>query len=485
VEIIDDQIRMSRNSFDVIVVGAGSAGLTAAEFAVKVGRKTLLVEKDRVGGDCTWFGCVPSKAFIHGAAENKVLAQAANLQRLHDSVQRKISDIYALESPDALAEKGVEVLHGEVKFISMHKIEVKSKSGETRELESKFFVVATGALPKFPCSIEGLKEVDAWDYQTVWNVTKLPDSLMVIGTGPIGSELSQAFARLGTQVSLVGTKLLPREIERAREIVTKAFEEDGIKMIHSRPTKVTRNDDGNMTVTMQDGSSHTIQKIMYAIGRNPIVPDGLKDIVGEAGIGRNGGLLVNSKLQCRNANNIFAAGDCIDGNIQFTHYAGFQGFVAARNAILLGTNIGDKPQNVPRVTFTSPEVGAVGLNTVEAAKKVGFPYATRISWNGPHIDRAVCESAEASTFVELILENSTSPSAKIIGGNAVGPRGGETLCEIALCVNAKIPLDKLAGTIHPYPTYGFALNQLAYEETANRLLKSTKGKIAANGCSIL
>ena len=211
-------------------------GLTAADFAgAKIGAKTLLVDQSNPGGDCTWSGCVPSKAFIHAAADNRVLAKAANLKNVHDFVQGTIQKIYALETPEAIKAKGIDWAEGKVEFLDKNTITITGDGKEPRRVSADYFVVCTGAEPRYPTSIEGFDGIEAkFDYQQVWHLTELPKRLAVVGTGPIGAELGQAFARLGSEVTMIGSTLLPREIEAARTAVLESFKADGIQFAASR-----------------------------------------------------------------------------------------------------------------------------------------------------------------------------------------------------------------------------------------------------------
>ncbi|CAK8992254.1 Dihydrolipoyl dehydrogenase (Dihydrolipoamide dehydrogenase) [Durusdinium trenchii] len=460
--------------FDLAVIGAGSAGLSAAGFAAQMGASVLLVDKKEPGGDCTWSGCVPSKALVHLASEQAVLGKSADLKRIQESVQATIRRVYQHEDPAALEEKGIEFAQGEVEFLDKYHINVRSaEDGKNRNVSSRNFLVATGAKPVYPESITGFDAIDnKYNYETIWELTKLPQRLIVVGSGPVGCELAQAFARLGSQVTLVGSTLLPRETKRARETVLKALEKDGISFLHSRPAAATQNAGGVVNMVMSDGTKAAGDAVLYAVGRAPVLPAGLAKVVGAGSIAEDGGLICSDTLAVKSCPNIYGAGDCVEENLQFTHYAGYQGFQAVRNALLPFSSEAKIPASVPRVTFTDPEVGAIGLNTLVDAQHHGFKSAVVLRWSGAHTDRAVCQGAEDVTFVELVVANATSPHAKIIGANAVGPSAGELICELSLIVSCGLTLSQVSHAIHPYPTYGFAIQQLCAEETTTRLLKT-------------
>jgi pyruvate/2-oxoglutarate dehydrogenase complex dihydrolipoamide dehydrogenase (E3) component len=418
-------------------------------------KSVILVERERLGGDCTWSGCIPSKAFIHAAhvmksarvarqfvagAEITAEPDVADLGKVREYVQGKVQEVYALEDDAAMAKEGVQIVKGDAHFIARDTIQVTSTTGELRTITAKKIVVATGAKPA-PVRIEGLESVSYLNYLNVWSQKVLPARLAVVGGGPIGSELAQAFARLGSKVTIFASKILAREAEDARQIVLGAFAEDGITLVRARPVGVSQPGGEGTPITVQlkeqavveSASGQQLQgetkdqfefdALLIATGRVPVLPDGLADAdKGAAQVGhRSNGLMVDKNLRVKGCkkNCVFAVGDCIEGNMQFTHLAGIQGFTATRNALLpglsAGAGFGPRGFSVcPRATFTDPEIAAAGYGTAAEANAAlggsgngganGGAKAYEVSIGGHHIDRAVCEGAAAMSSITLVIE---------------------------------------------------------------------------------
>jgi pyruvate/2-oxoglutarate dehydrogenase complex dihydrolipoamide dehydrogenase (E3) component len=505
---------------DLLVIGGGSGGLTAAKYGVTFGAQSVvLIERERLGGDCTWSGCVPSKAFIHAAhmmksarVANQFIAGeqttvepvVADLGKVREYVQGKVQEVYALEDDAAITKEGVRVVKGDAQFISHNTVQVTNAAGLQQTFVAKKIVVATGAKPA-PVRVEGLDSVESWNYLNVWDQTQLPATLAVVGGGPIGSELAQAFARLGSKVTVFASSILPREAEDARKIVLEAFAEDGMSLVRARPLSVSQAGGAGSPITIQlkeptkiesasgqqEGGGEARDQFVFdalliATGRVPVVPAGLAE-AGGATLGGRGGLVVDKNLRVKGckAGAVFAVGDCVEGNMQFTHLAGTQGFTATRNALLpglsAGAGFGPKGFSVcPRATFTDPEIAAAGYATAAEANAAlgggnGKPTkAYEVSIGGRHIDRAVCEGAASKSSITLVIE--TKGKGRVLGGRAVGPRAGETCCEIALAASKRMPIAELGSTIHPYPTHGFGLMDLASQIAIERLVVSCKGR---------
>ena len=392
----------------------------------------LLVERENIGGDCTHSGCVPSKAMIHAAHQMKSAREAhkfckggqvaqqplvADLALVREHVQASVSSVYELEGPDVLQSQGVHVWKGDAVFETLGTLKITMGDGEVRTVSTKKVCVATGAGPKTP-SIKGIESVKYWNYLNVWEQTVLPARLAVVGAGPIGSELAQAFARLGSEVTLFASKILPRESEDARVAVLQAFKEDGMKHVSERPVSVSQEGaHGKITIATSAGATE-FDALLVATGRSPVVPDGLQ--AAGAQLDPRGGVLVDKYLQVKGCGSkVYAVGDCIAGNYQFTHLAGTQGFTAARNALLPSKSVGagfakDGLNVCPRVTFTDPEIGAAGFATAKDADVVyGAGYAEEHTIHGEHIDRAVCEGAQKRTSLTLVIGKK---SGAVLGG---------------------------------------------------------------------
>ncbi len=464
---------------DLIVIGAGSAGLSAAALAASVGADVALIEANAIGGDCTWTGCVPSKALLHIAKAAHTVRTAGHLglqtqltgvdmAQVRRTIAARIQEVYQHESPQALANKGITVITGRARFTSPDTIVV---SGQP--MRARHFILCTGAHPR-PLNIPGIDTVTAHNHHTIFDNDRLPEHLIVVGAGPIGAEIAQAYGRLGAQVSLVGPALLPKESPQTTAIIQEALQHSGARFIPARAASVCPNSPHphGLTLTLNDGQQIHGDMLMVAIGRTANI-DGLG--LDQAGIQTTHGVIhVNSTLHTSNPR-VLAAGDC-NGSPQFTHLAGWQGVMAARNALFpLQTDaLGRRP---PRVTFTDPEVAAVGLSFAQAKQRFG-QHALRAHRPLTHVDRAVCDHATAG-FIELIHHS----DGRLLGATLVGPRAGDALSGLVVALEHNLKLKELATALHPYPTYAIGIQQLAadlytqqsLDTTAVRLLKKWKG----------
>eukprot|EP00924_Labyrinthula_sp_SR-Ha-C_P003603 maker-scaffold_3-snap-gene-0.42-mRNA-1 protein AED:0.00 eAED:0.00 QI:82/1/1/1/1/1/2/82/493 len=476
--------------YDLIVIGGGSAGLTAAKFSSSLGYKTCIVEKGNLGGDCTWFGCVPSKSLLYLAKNANIQNKTFSLENIIKYIQNKISTIFQQEDKNALKKEGIDVFEGEATLFSQTQILIKPIDGEDqRIISSKKICLATGAEPIFP-NIFGFRNLDpskVFNHQTIWEIPELPENLLVLGGGPIGCELSQAFNRLGSKVTLCSNSFLPKETRFAAELIQNRFEAEGMKLLIGNLSSASvRMTDAGMIELLYSGEEYLFSHVLYAVGRKPKVIPVDQAARFSLDLGEKGGYIVDKFFRCyilspnkHTSQNIFCAGDCIDSNPQFTHNAGKQGFVCARNALLVGKSKSSDIFSIPRVTFTDPEIASVGFPSVEVAKSNGFSNAVSIKREGLEIDRAVTDGAEKQTLFELILSNDTSPTCQIIGCNIVAPSGvaGEVLCTAAVGMRSGQNLTQLAETMLPYPTYAMGLIQLAADETIKRFSRSKTASI--------
>ncbi len=458
----------STGTYDIIVIGAGSGGLVAARFAASIGARVALIEKHRVGGDCTWTGCVPSKALIKAAKVAHeartaahygicVPAPAIDMAQVREYVRGAIAQVYRLETPEALQAEGIDLVLGAATFLDPHTLQAGG-----RTLRSKRFLIATGAHPVIP-DIPGLADTPYLTYETIFDNDRLPERLTIIGSGPIGAEIAQAYQRLGAQVTVIGEKLLPRDEPEAREIIGQVLRREGVRFILGRATAARR--ENEKSVVRVDGQEARGDLLLVAVGRAPNV-EGLG--LEKAGVAFGPtGIPVNSRLQS-NVSHIYAAGDC-NGGYQFTHFAGWQAFQAARNALLIGSSPGFTDV-VPWCTFTDPEVAHVGLTQEEARKR--YSDANAIRWDNGDADRAVCEN-DTEGFVKLVHR----PNGKLLGATVVAARAGEVITEIAVAMRSGLCLADLAGAIHPYPTYSTTMQLAASGQAIREFFSSFSGRI--------
>jgi pyruvate/2-oxoglutarate dehydrogenase complex dihydrolipoamide dehydrogenase (E3) component len=455
--------------YDLVIVGAGSGGLVAARFAAQLGAKVALIEKNRIGGDCTWTGCVPSKALLKVAKVAHEIRNAPrygisvtspeiNMLAVREYVRRAVASVHQFESPEVLAGEGIEVIFGAARFTDPSTI----VAGD-RVIQSKAFLLATGARPSIP-PITGIRDVPFITYEQIFDNDVLPRTMLIVGGGPIGIEMAQAYQRLGSQVAVVGKAVLPKEDPDVQELIKTVLEREGVRFVRGRAKEARR--DGNAVVITTEDQVLTGDLLLVAAGRKPNT-EGLD--LEKAGVNRSSaGIFVDDLLRT-NVHHIYAAGD-IAGGYQFTHYAGWQAFQAVRNALLPGSASGISDV-VPWVTFTDPEVAHVGLTEQEVRAKHGDRIQVH-RWELSKVDRAVCENDTAG-----LLKVITNKDGTILGASIVAARAGEAIVELVVAMKNKLKIADLAGTIHPYPTYTTAVQQMAADLTVEHLLSGASGKL--------
>lgn len=460
---------MATHDFDLVIIGAGSGGLTAAGFAAQLGAKVALIEKNRIGGDCTWTGCIPSKALLKAAKvahEVRTASRfgitanppAVEMTSVRAYVRQAIEQVYQFESSEELRKQGIEVIQGAGRFVDARTIVVGDQLVRTKK-----FLLTTGARPQIP-AIAGLNEVPYLTYQQIFENDRLPRSMIVVGGGPIGMEMTQAYQRLGTEVSIVADTLLPKDEPEVRELMQQVFEREGVRFVRGRAKSARREGDGIIVAT--DSGEARGDLLLIASGRRPVVA-GLD--LEKAGVNYSEkGIPVDDQLRT-NVKHIYAAGD-VAGGYQFTHFAGWQAFQAARNALLPGSGSG-LTDVVPWVTFTNPEVAHVGLTEEQARTK--FAENVRVCrWEMSRTDRAICED-DRDGFVKVIAKK----NGTLLGATIVNGRAGETITEFIVAIKQNMKISDLAGAMHAYPTYSTAVQQLAAELAIEGSLYGASGKI--------
>lgn len=443
---------------NLIVIGAGSGGLVSAYIAATVKAKVTLIEKHKMGGDCLNTGCVPSKALIKSArvafyekqAEKFGFDSIRNDFRFRTLMERVHTIIKKIEPHDSVerySELGVDCRYGEATFISPWEVEIRN--GDHRErLTARSIIIATGAQPFIP-PVPGIEDMDALTSDTLWNIEEQPQRLVVLGGGPIGCELSQTFARLGSQVTQIqkGPRLMPREDEDAAALVTAALEESGVTALVDHTTvRFAREEGEKVLYVTGDGQEKRIvfDTLLLAVGRKANTTGlGLETL--KLPTDDNGTITVNDHLQSRFPN-IYACGD-VAGPYQFTHTASHQAWYASVNALFgFAKKFKVDYRVIPWCTFTDPEVARVGLNEQEANEQ-GIDYeVTRYGIDD--LDRAIAESADLG-FVKVLT---ATGSDRILGVTIVGQHAGELIAEYVLAMKHKLGLNKILGTIHIYPT---------------------------------
>ena len=450
---------MTRMDYDLTILGGGSGGLTAARLAASLGARVLLIDKERLGGDCLYTGCVPSKSLLHVAqmvhqartASHLGLTSTLNIDMVQvvNSIQEVIKRVHEAEH---VYTDSVKVKFGEVTFQSPTALLVNDE-----KITSRTTIIATGSHPASP-QIEGLADVGYLTNEDLFQVTHLPASLLIVGGGPMGVEFAQALARLGVQVTVVQgpERILPREEPDVSEAIARVLQCEGVTLAtKTRALKVAQSE-GKKQVTAQQGEqlvTFVTDEILLAAGRQPNI-DRLN--LGAAGIacGKQG-IKVNDYLQT-SATNVFAIGDVIGGYL-FTHIAAYQAGVAVRNALL---PIGKKKVDyrvLPWCTFTDPEAARVGLTSLEAQQRHRQVRVITLPW--ADIDRAQTNHATTG-FIKLVL---AGKKEEIVGAHLVGTHAGELLGEIALAMQHHLTISDILATIHAYPTLHTGLQQAVFE----------------------
>lgn len=463
--------------YDLIVVGGGTAGLVTAAGSAGIGARVALVERERLGGECLWNGCVPSKALIaaaRSAAEGRVAGRygvdtggvsvdfGAAMHWVRAAQQR----IAPHDSPERFRGLGVDVIRGEARFTGDRALSV-----DGRATPAKRIVLATGSAPAVP-PIPGLDTVPYLTNETIFALTERPGTLLVLGGGPIGLELAQAFARLGSAVHVLeaAPQLLPREDHELTALLGERLAGEGVQLhLGAKVTRVERGPEGRgirvSAAREGEGTAGTAgdtitlegDVLLVATGRTPRL-DSLELSRGGVEAGK-GGITVDEGLRTT-AKGVWAAGDCV-GPLRFTHVADYQARLVIRNAFFPLRSRANYDV-VPWVTFTEPELAHVGLTEGEARDRHGDDVRV---WRRPFtdVDRAITDG-ETAGMVKLV----TTGRGRILGGHVLGHGAGNLIGEITLAMKHGISAHALGGTIHAYPTYPEAIRQAAEQYTKSR-----------------
>jgi dihydrolipoamide dehydrogenase len=467
---------------NVVVIGGGSAGLVTAYIAAAVKAKVTLVERHQMGGDCLNTGCVPSKALIRSAKllshikrskEFGIRSASADFDfaDVMERIQSVIKQIEPHDSVERYSKLGVECLKGTAKITSPWTVEVALEDGSRKTLATKAIVIAAGARPFVPPT-PGLREAEPWTSDTVWNLRTLPKRLVVLGGGPIGCELAQCFARLGSKVTQVEMlpRIMIREDPEFSALVADRFRAEGIELLVGHKAKEVRRENGETIVVVEhEGQEKRIacDAILCAVGRVANTEGyGLEEL----GIPttKQKTVEVNEYLQALYPN-IFACGD-VAGPYQFTHTAAHMAWYCAVNG-LFGRfrKFRVDFSVIPWATFTDPEVARVGLNETEAKEKnIPFEVST---YSLEELDRAITDG-EAHGMVKVLTRPGTD---KILGATIAGEHAGDLIAEFVMAMKHGIGLNKILGTIHIYPTFAEANKYVA---GAWKRSKVTRGQMA-------
>jgi pyruvate/2-oxoglutarate dehydrogenase complex dihydrolipoamide dehydrogenase (E3) component len=447
---------MTTFDYDLIVIGAGSGGISSAILGKNLGKKVALVEKKKIGGDCTWYGCVPSKALIKSAEIARHFNQmgkyglsldgAAQLdtRKVMAHVRTVREQVYEEETPQIFEKMGIDVLISGAKFLDNHRIQVGSKT-----IASKRFVIATGSSPLIP-PIEGIKDVPYLTNETLFDLQELPASMVIIGGGPIGTEMASALNHLGVQITQLemADGIMFREDKELATLLQDHLQKSGIRILSGTTARKVERRGDKIIVTAQNESSHQIETdtLLLSVGRRPNV-DGLD--LDKAGVAYSPkGIKVSNTLQT-SAGNIYAVGDVV-GAYQFSHIAEYHAGIAVPNALLpLPIKRKVNYENIVWATFTDPELARGGLTEEEAREKYGDNNIKVYRFNYERVDRAKTDRATIG-MSKFIVDK----KGKLLGIHILGERAGELLHQAQLAKSLGVPFHKIQSMIHVYPTYG-------------------------------
>jgi pyruvate/2-oxoglutarate dehydrogenase complex dihydrolipoamide dehydrogenase (E3) component len=436
---------------DICVIGAGSGGLSVAAAAAQFGASVVLIEKGKMGGDCLNYGCVPSKALI--AAAKAAYSQSHSAQfgiapvrpevdfkAVHRHIHGVIAAIEPADSQERFEGLGVDVIRAEGTFVDK-----KTVQAGDRLISARRFVIATGSSPGVP-PINGLGSVAYLTNETIFDNTELPETLIIIGGGPIGMEMAQAHARLGSRVTVLEamTPLSKDDPELTKFVLSKVVE-DGVRVMAGAKIVSIKQQNNEIVVEVEaEGKNETLTaaKILVAAGRSPNV-SGLG--LDNAGIKHsNRGINVNKAMKTSNRR-VYAIGD-VAGSFQFTHVANYHAGLVIRNA-LFGVRVKERTDHIPWVTFTDPELANVGLSEEQARAK--FRKINVLRWPFAENDRAQAER-KAGGLIKVIV----SPKGKILGAAIVGANAGELIQPWSLAISSDLNIKAFTDYVVPYPTMG-------------------------------
>ena len=440
-----------RYDYDLIVLGGGAAGLVAATGAAGLGAKTALIEKNKLGGDCTWYGCIPSKTLLKSSqvfslvnrlSDFGISSQGASYDPslVMNHVREVINKISSLHPLQVFEKKGIKILFGSPEFVNNRTVEVNGQ-----KLTSKRFIICTGSHPLVP-PIEGLKTIDYLTNENIFSLERLPESIAVLGGGPIGLEISQALSRFGVQVSIVEMldRILFREDEEAAHVLADVIVKQGARIYSGKKAVKFSNDGDSVAITVEDKnnklSTIKAEKVLVAIGRAPNL-EGLD--LEKAGVKYSKKGIETDETLRTSVKNIYACGDVV-GPYQFSHMAEYQAVIAVGNALFPFK----RKVNyccVPWCTFTDPELAHLGLTEQEAKARYADIKIFRSKYS--ENDRAVTD-LEENGFAKVICDK----KGYILGAHIVGTNAGELIHEYVLAKTNKLHLGKLSSAIHIYPT---------------------------------
>jgi pyruvate/2-oxoglutarate dehydrogenase complex dihydrolipoamide dehydrogenase (E3) component len=468
---------MNKCDFDVVVIGGGAGGFTAAKTAVGFGKKTAIIERKKLGGECTHTGCIPSKALIKVAKIAKHIKDCKNFglslegqNNLHttkvmEHVRKVVDEVYQTHTPEIFESMGIKIFMGNPRFIDNHSVEIAEQ-----KITAKKFILCTGSSPKVP-NLDGLEKVNYLTNETIFNMEKIPDSMTIIGGGPIAIEMCQAFQRLGCKVTvLVRSKILPKEDVELVEILKNKLTFERINFIFGMQiVKFYNQENGSITteIKTKDGKIENITSdtLFVATGRKPNL-EGL-NLENAKVMYNDKGVQVNNFLQTT-AENIYACGDIV-APYQFSHISEYEAVKAVMNALL---PIKQKPNysNIIWVTFTDPEFAHLGM-TLEQAKQIYGDKVKVGQFDYQNLDRARSDVSTIGTAKFIYLAN-----GKLLGAHILGNRAGEIIHSAQILKTLNISFYNISKVIHAYPTYADITRQAGKKAYIEKLLANPIAK---------
>lgn len=452
---------MKKYNYDIVVIGGGAAGLTAAFTAKGFSEKVALIEKDRLGGECTWKGCVPSKALLKSAKAAHQIKEADKYgvrsdfkiddKRVMDYVHSVQQKIYQKENPKVLSEKGIDFIDAQAEFVDNHTLKVGEK-----KISADKIIIASGSSPLIP-QIEGIENLSYFSNENLFEIETLPESLLIIGGGPIGVEMAQAFNRLGVKVHLIQRRgqILKKEEISFSEILRKKLSQEGVNILTGfEAVKIEKKDEIILTAADEKGDEIQLnaEKILIAAGRKANIKSLSLDKIALK-TSRQG--IITDKKMRTNITNIYACGDVV-GPYRFSHISYQEGITAAVNAAAPLAFKKMNYENIIWVTFTDPELAHLALTEAEAREQYGNQIKV-YELDYSDLDRAVTESETGKA--KFICDK----NGYLLGAHIIGDRAGEIIHSCQILKTFNLPFKKLQSVIHAYPTYAEIIRDGAKE----------------------
>ena len=462
-------------TYDIAVIGGGAAGLVVASVAAQLGLDVALVEKhDQLGGDCLHAGCVPSKTLLRSAQVAHTVrragdygieaaAAATDMQRVNACIQRAVDSIQHHDSHQRFRELGCDIFTASAHFLDAHTIQ----AGETM-LRARRFVIATGSAAFLP-AVDGLDSVPYLTSEDMFSMQSLPEHLLILGAGPVGVEMAQAYARLGSRVTLVeqAGRILPQFDPDISAALEKQFLDDGINVVHGAAERVQQDDAGKLLV-LEDGRRFSGDQLLIASGRRAVVEGLGLDTAGVAYDAQ--GIKVNSRMQTTRRH-IYACGD-VTGRMPFTHVAEQQAGVVIANAIFRVPKRIDY-RAIPAVVYTEPECATVGMPVSELERDASVSV---VQFSMGRLDRAITDNT-TSGFLKLLVRK-----GRLAGAHAIGHNAGELIHELALAVQENMKLSRITQLAHAYPSYSQISRRAASQYYRDSLFSPSGKRLARLLC---